>query len=213
MQRFLRYLAALTILVLVGASVATVDAAPGKSITGFIASHGNGNGGGNGNGNADDEETTSSPGNSGNANGHANDNANQGAANADDHGNNGNQGAKNADDEGNQANSSAEGDDENAGDENGKGKGGKSDEGDQATPVATDHKVMVCHLTGSASNPAHVIVIDTHAVPAHEAKGDFVVESEDECVAPAASPTEPPASPTAEPGTPTASPIASPTET
>jgi hypothetical protein len=218
MQRSLRYVAALAVLLLVGASVATVDAAPGRSITGLFVSQGNGNGGGNGN--ASEDETTEPAANSGNAN--ANENAGQGAANADDgaanananageRADNANDGAGNADENATLAKTSAEGDDEG-------GKGGQSAaQNNQASPVPTDHKEMVCHLTGSESNPTQVIVIDVHAVPAHEAHGDFVIESEDECVAPAASPTveptEPPASPTAEPGTPTASPIASPTET
>jgi hypothetical protein len=207
MQRSLRYVAALAILLLVGATVATVDAAPGRSISGLFASQGNGNGGGNGN--ADDEETAEPAANSGNANANADENASQGAANADDGADNANANAGERADNANDgagnaslAKTSAESDDENADDENSDdkgGKGGQSAQDNQATPVPTDHKEMVCHLTGSESNPAVVIVIDSHAVPAHEAHGDFVVESEDECVAPAASPT--------------ASPIASPTET
>src|SRR5918994_3514795 len=126
MQGSLRYLAALAILLLVGASVATVDAAPGKSITGLFVSQGNGN--------ADDEETAEPAANSGNANAHANENASQGAANADDgaanananageRADNANDGAGNADEDATLANTSAESDDENADDENSDNEG------------------------------------------------------------------------------------------
>jgi hypothetical protein len=233
MQGSLRYVAALAILLVVGASVATVDAAPGKSITGFFAAQGNGNGGGNGN--ADDEETAEPAANSGNAN--ANANASQGGANADDGADNANANAGERADNANDgagsaslANTSAESDDENADDDNSENKGGRGShaaQNDQASPVPTDHKEMVCHLTGSESNPVVVIVIDQHALPAHEQHGDEVVDDEEDCIPPVGSPepTETPATPIASPteeptetpatpiASPIGSPVASPTET
>src|SRR5215212_3673561 len=150
MQRVLQCVAALAILVLVGATVATADAAPAKSFAGFVTSHanGHGNGGGHGNGNGNG-------GGSGNGNGQSHD------------GGNGNQGNQNQDKHSKK---------------NKKNKSSKSDDGkNKSKDDKSKHKVMICHQTGSDSNPAVVIVVDEHAVAAHEKHGDKVIQSADEC--------------------------------
>jgi hypothetical protein len=54
-----------------------------------------------------------------------------------------------------------------------------------------DHKVLVCHVTGKGSS--HVIDIDKHAWPAHQAHGDSLAAvgygKGDPCLA---TPTQPP---------------------
>src|SRR5215213_4196727 len=127
MQRVLRYLAALTILVMIGATVATVDAAPGKSISGFVTGQGkgNGNGGGNGHGNGN-----------GNGNGRA---SNQSDENEDE-------------DDGKK-------DKKDKKDKSSKSSKSKHDDGTPEGDDDDDRKVKVCHVTGSESNPGHVIEV------------------------------------------------------
>ena len=257
MQQVLRYLAALTVLVMVGATVATVDAAPGKSISGFVSGHGKGKGNGNGGGN-----------------GHSNGNGNgQGNGQTDDEDDHDKKDKKDKSSKSKHDDGADDEDEDNdrkvmvchvTGSESHPGHVIKVSKkalsaheahGDEvvesekecdallsgtpmaspdaspeaspeaspaASPIAEDddHKVTVCHRTGSASHPGHVIEVSKNAWPAHEAHGDEIVESEEECDAflsgtPAASPdTSPEASPSAGPteaeGTPAASPDASP---
>jgi hypothetical protein len=201
MQRFLRYFAALTILVLVGATVATVDAAPGRSISAFVSGNNRGDDNGhgqNGNREAGDDEDSDDNGQP----------ANQDDVNDDDDANEAvdeeTETANDGADEGNgKTDEDEDSDDENAG--NGQVHAGQE-----------DHKVIICHHTGSASNPVVAIAVDEHAVPAHERHGDTIVEDEAECVAalpakPTEMPTETAATPIASPtGSPVASPVASP---
>ena len=62
------------------------------------------------------------------------------------------------------------------------------------TMAKQDHKVTICHHTGSESNPTVTITVDTHAWPAHEKHGDTLG------ACPVVEPTpEPTVEPTVEP--------------
>jgi hypothetical protein len=43
-----------------------------------------------------------------------------------------------------------------------------------ATSGAVEHKVTICHHTGSKKHPFHPITVDEHALPAHTGHGDTV---------------------------------------
>ena len=59
-----------------------------------------------------------------------------------------------------------------------------------------DHKMMVCHVTGNGT--AHVIDIDKHAWPSHQAHGDSTIDNTtglragDPCVVTSPPPSMPP---------------------
>jgi hypothetical protein len=44
----------------------------------------------------------------------------------------------------------------------------------ESTTTATEHKVTICHHTGSTNHPFHEISVDEHAVDAHTQHGDTV---------------------------------------
>jgi hypothetical protein len=47
-------------------------------------------------------------------------------------------------------------------------------EAESTTTTATEHKVTICHHTGSTKHPFHEISVDEHAVAAHTGHGDTV---------------------------------------
>jgi hypothetical protein len=47
-------------------------------------------------------------------------------------------------------------------------------EAESAPTAATEHKVTICHHTGSANHPFHEISVDEHALDAHTGHGDTV---------------------------------------